>query len=138
ALCFRGGAGGGPGALAERGTDPGSAGGQRGAPVEVVPAQPHGGEPDRGGLPAFGCGGRGCLGWLCARVGTASRRRRGGGQGEERGGAGTVRRAGDAAAVVCREHQRDAAGLGYRPGGSSAHLTGGDRLVSGPRLRVVL
>src|SRR5262245_5375589 len=40
--------------------------------------------------------------------------------------------------MVCRERQRDEAGLGHRPGGSSAGVAGGNRVLSGPRLRVVL
>ena len=72
---------------------------------------------DRGGLHAAGCGGGG---------------------GHSRLYAGPSSGTGDPSAVVCRQQQPDAAGLGHRPGRSPGRLAGGDRGVPRPGLRVVL
>src|SRR5262249_6537309 len=59
-------------------------------------------------------------------------------RGRETAGSGPSGGARNPPAVVCCKHQRDAAWMGNQPGRSSAHFADGDRVLFGPRLRVVL
>ena len=109
-----------------------------GAGVAVVPAEQGGGGAAGGGLRPAGGGGRCRVGRLCARGRRAGGGRSRGEQGERRGRPRPRGGARDPAAVVCRQRQPHATGLGRRPGGPTAGVADRDRGVSRPGLRVVL